>query len=258
MSMVLDKAFRLIDLVAKGVDSLAGLAEASALSRSTTHRLLATLVEHKYLSLENKRYGLGYRLLELGEEKKRKLNFLDALRPVLNRYAALTSDTIHLAVLDGKDIVLLDCVVGNRQLRINSYPGLRNSAFTTAVGKVLIGNLPPKQWPGFLADIPPRYPKTADAIMADFKTAKRTNLAIDFDECNVGTCGIASSFEVNERIRVACSINGATVYFSNDRLQELGPIARKMAAEMKAVLDGQISSVQFDDRSVAAALTSRD
>ncbi|MDI6025300.1 hypothetical protein QBK99_03645 [Corticibacterium sp. UT-5YL-CI-8] len=67
-------------------------------------------------------------MLELDETKRRNLNFLDALRPVLNRYAALTNDTIHLAVLDGKDIVLLDRVFGDRQLRINSFPGLRNKA----------------------------------------------------------------------------------------------------------------------------------
>lgn len=252
MSMVLSKGIRLVDLVASGTNTLAAIAEASEMSRSTTHRLLATLVEHNYLMLEDKKYGLGYRLLELGEMKRRSLNFLDTLRPILVRYAALTEDTIHLAVLDGRDIVLLDRVFGDRQLRINSYPGLRNVAFMTAVGKVLIGHLPQKQWQSFVSKIPANYPKTAEQIMTDFKSALRTNVAVDMDECNMGTCGVASSFQVNDRLRVACSINGATVYFGNNRLQDLAAVAKRMATELKAALEGQMPGVEIDARNVVA------
>ncbi|MNL86490.1 hypothetical protein D3C87_2152160 [compost metagenome] len=54
-------------------------------------------------------------------------------------------------------------------------------------------------------------------------------------------------------MRVACSINGATVYFSNKRLEELGLVAKRMAIELKATLDGQIPNVEFDARSVIPA-----
>ncbi len=234
MSQVLDKAFRLIDLVATGHDTLAGLTEAADLSRSTAHRLLSTLVEHNYLSLAGKHYRLGYRLLELGETKKRSLNFLDALRPILMRHAQETGDTIHLAVLDGFDIVLIDRVFGDRQLRINSYPGLRNTAYKTAVGKVLLAHLPPKQWKSYLGRIPPGYRLGEEQILAELERARRTNVATDVDECNVGTCGIASSFTIGDGLRVACSINGATVYFADGRLESLAPTVKRLAEELQA------------------------
>lgn len=236
MSLVLDKAFRLIDLVAAGNDTLAGLTDASELSRSTTHRLLATLVEHKYLSLVGKHYRLGYRLLELGETKKRSLTFLDALRPILMRYAEETSDTIHLAVLDGYDIVLIDRIFGDRQLRINSFPGLRNTAYKTAVGKVLIGQLPSRQWKSYVGRIPVGYRRSEEEILADLEAARRTNVAVDVDECNVGTCGIASSFRINDGLRVACSINGATVYFADGRMEALAPVVKRLAGELEAAI----------------------
>ncbi|KAA9383775.1 hypothetical protein [Neorhizobium galegae] len=88
---------------------------------------------------------------------------------------------------------------------------------------------------------------------ANFKNAQRSNVAIDLDECNFGTCGVASSFQMNERLRVAYSINGATVYFPNNRLEELGPVAKRMAIELKAMLDGQMPNVEFDARSVIPA-----
>lgn len=232
MSQVLVKAIHLIDLVANNVTTLSDIAGQSGMSRSTTHRLLATLVEHHYLALENKHYSLGYRLLELGEMKKRSLNFIEVCRPVLVRYAELTKDTIHLAMLDGQDIVLLDRQFGQRQLQINSYPGLRNKAFMTAVGKVLIGNLPQNAWENHLKIVPPGHSKDIDTLQQELLDAQKLNVAYDIDECNVGTCGIASSFMVNQQQRIACSINGATVYFDSERMQQLASVVKAMAQEL--------------------------
>lgn len=232
MSLVISKAIRLIDLVAQGIDSLADIAKASAMSRSTTHRLLATLVEHNYLALEAKRYILGYRLLELGEQKKRSLSLVDALHGILVRYAELTSDTIHLAVLDGRDIVLIDRVAGSRQLRIDSYVGLRATACTAAVGKVLIGQTDPQTWQSYLVELPPNYPKSRAQLLEEFRTARLHNYAFDLDECDIGTCGVASQFMINDHLRVACSINGATVYFGQGRLEDLRSVTKQMVEDL--------------------------
>lgn len=233
MSLVVSKAIKLVDLVAAGMDSLADIAKASEMPRSTTHRLLATLVEHNYLILDEKRYALGYRLLELGEQKKRSLSLVDKLHGVLVRYSELTGDTIHLAVLDGPDIVLIDRVTGSRQLQIDSFIGQRNTACTAAVGKVLIGHQDPRKWQDYLAHLPKSYPKTKSQLLKEFETARRENYATDKDECDLGTCGVAASLKVNDRLRVACSINGATVYFNNGRLQDLTQVAIRMASELE-------------------------
>ncbi|WP_332305603.1 hypothetical protein [Rhizobium sp. GR12] len=109
-----------------------------------------------------------------------------------------------------------------------------NAKRQPAVGKVLIGILRQRQWQTHLDKIPSSYPKDAAQIAADFKNAQRTNLAVDMDEVNFGTCGIASSFEANNGLRVACSINGATVYFGGNRMEELAPVVKRLATELKA------------------------
>ena len=232
MSLVISKAIKLIDLVANGHNNLADISKASKMSRSTTHRLLATLVEHNYLAIEARRYGLGYRLLELGEQKKRSLSFVDALHGTLASYSDLTGDTIHLAVLDGKDILLIDRAAGSRQLQIDSYVGQRAPACTAAVGKVLIGQTAAEDWRNYLMELPATYPKTEDELLEEFRVARLRNYAFDYNECDFGTCGVAASFRVNDRLTVACSINGATVYFEGDRLEQLAAIALKMAREL--------------------------
>ncbi len=233
MSLVIGKALRLIELVAEGQDSLAALVRRSDLSRSTTHRLLSTLVTHGYLSLTERRYELGFRLLELGEKKKRSLAFLDRLQPALRRAAATTRDTIHVAILDGVDIVLIERVAGARELQIRSFVGQRARAFKTAVGKALIARQPPETWSGYLRGIPRDYPKTQAALLADLETARTWNYATDFDEVNIGTCGVASAFRLREGFHAAASINGATVYFPTDRLLQLAETSRALSAQLE-------------------------
>lgn len=236
MSLVLSKALNLIDHVAGGCDTLADLAEASGQSRSTTHRLLATLVQHGYLDYSERRYQLGYKLFELGERKRETFDFVRRLRPIAERYAQETQDTIHLALLEGTDIVLIERIFGERQLQLRSYVGMHNTAITTAVGKALISQLPNERWPEFLATVPTPYPKTKDELLAELRLARYSEVAIDFDECNAGTCGIASSFVASGSLRVACSINGATVYFDKERMKALAPTVKQLAADLAAAL----------------------
>jgi DNA-binding IclR family transcriptional regulator len=242
VSLVVDKATRLIDLVAAGHDTLNALVKESQLSRSTTHRLLSSLVERGYLSYDARHYELGYRLLELGEIKRRSLRFLEALRPTLNRYSEITRDTIHVAILDGTDIVLIERIAGQRELQINSFVGQRATAFMTAVGKTLIGRQSPEAWAGYLRKIPKGYAKTPAQVRVDLEIARKRNFAVDIDEVSIGTCGVASAFRVHDALHAAVSINGATVYFGNGRLRELAEVAIRLAGELEEILQRQARS----------------
>ncbi len=233
MSLVLDKAARLIDLVAKGVTTLNDIAKAAQMSRSTAHRLLATLIEHRYLELNERQYSLGLRLFELGELKRRSLESLDVLRPIAQKYADLTKDRIHIAILSDRSIILLEAIGGTeRQLRINSYPGMRAPAYSTAVGKALVSVRPETDWGQYVDTLPQDYPRRQIEILSDFARARRDGFATDFNEVNTGTGGIAAAFRGPNNSWMACSINGASVYFDDTRFQTLATVVRNMAAEM--------------------------
>jgi DNA-binding IclR family transcriptional regulator len=240
LSLVVDKALRLIDLVAAGQETLALLVKGSGLSRSTTHRLLSALVEHGYLAYDARRFELGYRLLELGEKKKRSLKFLDALQPTLRAYAELTRDTIHVAILDGTDMVLIERIAGYRELQIQSFVGQRGPAFKTAVGKVLISRQGPASWQTYIPNILKDYPKSRAEVRKELVFARKYNFAMDFDEIAVGTCGVAAAFRINEALDAAVSINGATVYFADNRLHDLAKVAVRLARELEDIISKQV------------------
>lgn len=236
MSTVLDKAISLIDIVSSGHNSLSEITSISGFTRSTTHRILATLVAHGYLSLNERRYEIGYRFLELGEKKKKSLHFIQKIRPILERASLETNDTIHIAVLNMRDIILIERIVGVRPLQLQSTVGQRTPAYGTAVGKALISRLAPYQWSSYLQDIPRDYCKSALDIRNEFEAARRDRFAYDIDECTVGTCGVAATFKVSSGLTAAVSINGATVYFQDGRLQALGPKVVALAQELQTAL----------------------
>lgn len=240
MSLVIDKALHLIELVADGNHLLAELVSKSELSRSTTHRLLTTLVKHGYLSYVNRNYEIGFRFLELGEKKRKSLKFVHAMRPELERCAQMLGDTIHLAILDGLDIVIIECIPGNRELQIRSHVGQRAPAFRTSVGKALISRRPINTWSTYLKIAPDDYIRKPELLRDDLENARKRGYAVDYNEVSVGTCGIASAFSVGENRDVAVSVNGATVYFPQERINELGKIVVHMGHRLSKIAHMEI------------------
>ncbi|MGW9477253.1 IclR family transcriptional regulator [Saccharomonospora azurea] len=118
------------------------------LPRSTAHELLTTLVERHYLvrrSGEETTYALGPKLLELGSRYQQRLEFAAEADAVARQVAAECRETVHVAVLDGLEVVYVSKVDSTYSVRLISEVGSRLPAHCTAVGKVLLAGLPEKE-----------------------------------------------------------------------------------------------------------------
>lgn len=146
---------------------IADLADALGMSRSTTHRYAATLVELGYLEQERSRkYRLGMCVTDLGMSalgstglRERAHSALAALRQEVNL-------TVNLTVLDGTDVICIDRVRGSRpgQHRVDAevHVGARLPAHCTSTGKVLLAHLPVDEREEIVRriELEPRGPKT--------------------------------------------------------------------------------------------------
>jgi DNA-binding IclR family transcriptional regulator len=146
---VLDRALAILDtLSAEGPDlSLADVAAALGLHKSTAHRLIMVLERHKLIerNSDNGRYRLGLKLFELGTKAVAKLDLRERARPFLERLVLETSETVHLCILDDSEVVYLDKVEPARSVRMASSVGRRNPAYCTAVGKAMMAYLSDSQ-----------------------------------------------------------------------------------------------------------------
>lgn len=119
------------------------LARRMGLAKSAVHRLLTTLASEHLVerNAATRRYRLGIRLYELGAIVSSHLELHDAVALYIDELRNLTGETVHVAILDGAEVVYVERRESPRTLRAFSRVGHRNFAHCTSTGKVLLAHL---------------------------------------------------------------------------------------------------------------------
>jgi len=122
---------------------LSELARALHMPRSTVFRLVHTLEQLKYLEHhpQRKTYQLGNRVLNLGFEYLASQELIEVARPFLTTLNEKTGCSVHLGVLDEREVVYLLRIAGRQHLVSNVGVGTRFPAHATTLGRVLLSEL---------------------------------------------------------------------------------------------------------------------
>ena len=137
---VLDKAMAVLAAIEAEPRSLAGLVEATGLSRATAHRLAVALEVHGLVRRdEGGRFALGLRLIGLGHEAAESVPLWAAARPALAWLHEETGESVQLFVRDGDARVCVESIESPRELRTIVPVGSRLPLDRGSAGKVLGG-----------------------------------------------------------------------------------------------------------------------
>lgn len=123
--------------------TLLGLSERTGLPRSTVHRILDQMIRLRWLAHTPGGYRLGLRVLELGGLAGEHNELREVVGPLLYDLSQRTGMIGHLAVLDGREVLILDRAGGRSRVAIPTRIGGRLPAHCTAVGKALLATLEP-------------------------------------------------------------------------------------------------------------------
>src|ERR1700744_1689935 len=126
---------------------IADIADELGRSRSTTHRYVITLVALGYLEQgASRKYRLGLRVTDLGMSALNSTGLREHAQPYLEELRQRTSYTVSLAVLDGPEVLYVDRARsfrrGQGQGGLDVRTGSRLPAYCSAMGKLLLANLP--------------------------------------------------------------------------------------------------------------------
>lgn len=117
---------------------LGQIASRTGLPRSSVHRILQQLVDARYLYRDGTDYMLGLRVFELGGLVVSRSRLSRVAAPFLHDLSRSTGHIVHLAILDGHDVVYLEKIGGEFGSRLPSRVGGRFPAHCSAVGKALL------------------------------------------------------------------------------------------------------------------------
>ena len=159
-SQSLERGLAILDCFTpeRPVLGIADIADELDMSRSTTHRYVVTLVALDYLKQDARRkYRLGLRVTNLGMAALNSTGLREHAHPYLEELRQRTSYTASLAVLDGPEIVYIDLARsfrrGQSENDLGLAPGSRLPVYCTAMGKVLLANLPERERSELLASL---------------------------------------------------------------------------------------------------------
>jgi IclR family transcriptional regulator, pca regulon regulatory protein len=171
---------------------IADIADELGMSRSTTHRYVITLVALGYLEQgASRKYRLGLRVTDLGMSAMNATGLREHAHPYLEELRQRTSYTVALGVLDGTEVLYLDRVRsfrrGQSALDLDLHAGSRVPAYCTAMGKLLLANIPESEQRDALATLKPtkRGPNTITskkALRDEFDQVRDAGFAVDDEE----------------------------------------------------------------------------
>ena len=230
--------------------STIGVSELSrelSLSRSTTHRYIATLTSLGYLQqdAETKRYRLGPRVLDLGFAAINSMDIREISVPHLQALSDATGFTVNMAILDGPDVVYIErCRTsrsGQRQIDLNLHVGSRLPAYCTGLGKALLAFVPEERFEEILdqADLVARGPNTITdraALRAEMERVRATGLAVNNEELAYGLRSIAAPIRARSG-EVVAALNLAvhrSMVSMDDLIERYGPTVKRTADVISA------------------------
>lgn len=238
-----------------GTDRELGVTELSrrlGLGKSTVHRLLATLAAERILDHDpvTGTYRLGLVVYELGTNVTAHSDLHVAATPVLEALRNATKETVHIAVLDGRQVVYVERLESPQALRIFGRIGHRNHAHCTSNGKVLLAFLPKDQLDAVLRGwrMERRTPHTITdpaAFRAELERVRARGWAENVNESEIGVASVAAPIRDGTG-RVVAAVSVA------------GPVQRLNGASMRrfassAVQAGQAISARLGHRPERAA-----
>jgi DNA-binding IclR family transcriptional regulator len=220
------------------------VAERTGLHKSTAHRILMALQHNGFVEQDARsgRYHLGLQLVKLGEHAVQRLDVRMVARPFLEDLAAKTGETVHLAVLDGDQVVMLDRVEGLAALSTPSLPGRLFPVHCTSLGKAILAGLEDADVRRLLGHrglkrLTARTLPTVDALLDDLRGVRRRGYASTEDELELGlsTVGAAIRDRAGD-IVAAISIGGPSPRLRTATMAAVGERVKRTADLISAQL----------------------
>lgn len=235
MNNTLIKGLQLLEVLARSRRSMGvtELAEQLELGKSNVHRLLQALVDLGYVSRIEPRgeYKVSLRLWELGRAVEAGITIKDAAMDAMNTLLQSTRESVHLSVLDGKEVVYIHKLDSPEPVRAYSEVGGRAPAHCVATGKAILAWQSPAVIASIASHLEGFTPKTITS-QKDFNTEleriRQIGYAVNRGEWRETVWGVAVPIRNEGGIVAAIGISGPSTRVKNGNLKALA--AEVMAA----------------------------
>jgi DNA-binding IclR family transcriptional regulator len=232
----LQRGLRMLQLLGQSGRGLPGseIAKLSGLPVSTVHRFLVNLEAGEFLTRDDlNNYHLGVACVSLGQAAREHLDIRKVSQVHLEQLNHSTRETVHLTVRHNLSAVYIEKLDSPEPLRIYSRIGASVPLYCTAVGKVILAYLSPKEQEKIVNQLDlRRFTRNTvgsiQELQAQLARVRKDGFAYDMEEHELHIrCIAAPIWDHTGAVNASLSVTGPAVRMSMVRLREIASLVRE-------------------------------
>jgi len=240
------RAFAVLEFVASAdtPPTLEEVTRASGLPKPTVFRILALLARGGLVQREarGKRYAVGQRMSALSLQVQRTSPLRAQRRAVLERLVAEIGETCNFTVLDRNEVVYLDRVETQANVRLHMEIGSRVPLHCTASGKLFLAHLSEAQLDRLLGPGPykrytARTTVVREGLARELQKIRASGTSTDVGEFLEGSVCLAVPVrDAKNRVCAAIAVHGPTPRMTLKKAYGFLPALHEAAAAIAGTL----------------------
>ena len=235
------RAVKILDVLSsEGEKSVTEISTILSFPKSSVHEITSTLLATGILEKDSDRnkYSLGLKLFELGKQAQANLEISKVAIPSLRSLHEQFDETVHLTVLDRKEVLYIECFESTKQLRTYSVIGIRAPLHCTAVGKAILAYLDDGEVEEIIRSMGlPRFTQNTitdrERLNAEVRKIRNSGFATDVMEHEEGVCCVGAPVRNHTgQVVASISVSGPSQRMTAARIEEIAPLVMERAAEI--------------------------
>jgi len=217
--------------------------DATGLAKATTHRILGTLVDRQFVTVDaDGNYLPGPKILSLAGVAMQRIDISAIARPFVDELVAKTHCTVHLGVVNGDEMIYLVRADSDRPYVMPSRVGLAIPMHCTGIGKVVLGSWADDELERFVAraGLPARTEHTItslEGLRTEIADVRRLGYALDREENVPGLgCVAAPIRDHTGTVKYGISVSTLLIEHTVEQIEAMSALTVETADKISAAL----------------------
>lgn len=219
------------------------IVEATGLPKATTHRILATLLDRQFVTV-NKDGGYlpGPKILSLAGRALERIDISAIAQPHIDALVERVHCTVHLGAGNGDEVLYLVRTDSDTPYRMPSRVGHSIPMHSSGIGKVILASYSDEALERFVARAglerrTDRTLITLDALKQEIAHVRQVGYALDREENVPGViCVAAPVYDHTGTVKYGVSISTITLQHTEEQIEAMSPEAIATANAISAAL----------------------
>jgi DNA-binding IclR family transcriptional regulator len=217
--------------------------EATGLAKATTHRILSTLVDRQFVTLDHDgSYLPGPKILSLAGRALQHIDISAIAKPFIDALVRRSHCTIHLGVVNRDEIIYLVRADSDKPYLMPSRVGLAIPMHSTGIGKVVLSGYTDDELEHFVAraGLRPRTEHTIttlEGLRTEISIVRRLGYALDREENVRGLACVAAPIrDLTGTVKYGISISTLLLEHTLEQVEAMSPLAIETADQISIAL----------------------